>query len=88
MFDAVTLGAKTKHMMDSLSVKYHIPVTNVTGAMMLVGRLLPAGLVAVTLNVYISHSVEFIAVITSSLVIVMLVSLVTLMVVLVLTMTV
>ena len=45
--------------------------------------LLPAGLVAVTLNVYISHSVEFIAVITCSLVIVMLVSLVTVIVVVV-----
>ena len=45
--------------------------------------LLPAGLVAVTLNVYKSHSVEFIAAITSSLVIVMLVSLVTVIVVVV-----
>ena len=64
-----------------------IPGTN--DVVRLADVLLPAGLVAVTLNVYISHSVEFIAAITSSLVIVMLVSLVTaIVVVLVLTVTV
>ena len=66
-----------------------IPGTNVTGVVRLAGMLLPAGLIAVTLNVYKSHSDEFIAAITCSLVIVMLVSLVTVIaVVLVLTVTV
>ena len=63
-----------------------IPGTN--DVVRLADVLLPAGLVAVTLNVYISHSVEFIAAITSSLVIVMLVSLVTVIVVVVLVLTV
>ena len=67
----------------------NIPGTNVTGVVRLAGMLLPAGLVAVTLNMYKSHSVEFIVVIISSLVIVMVVSLVTvIVVVLVLTVTV
>ena len=42
----------------SHSVKY-IPGTNDTDSLVLAGVLLPARLIAVTLNVYISHSVEF-----------------------------
>ena len=49
-----------------------IPGTNVTGVVRL-AVLFPAGLIAVTLNVYISHSDVFRAVIRSSLVIVMVV---------------
>ena len=72
--DTFTSGTKTMHMMDSLTMWTDTYlVTNDTGVVLLVERLLPAGLIAVTLHTYWSHSDEPALVVMLSLLIVMVV---------------